>query len=291
MLIKNLKFILLFPVLFIFVACQPPEVDVYLLGGQSNATGQGYMKNLPDTFSIDTTVMIYYSDQMVGGGFPLTWQPLCQASEGPDRFGFELSMGNRLQQLYPERKVAQIKHAYSGSNLYQDWYPGLDAGDSAQFGPHFKRFVETVEIGLDELREMGYNPKIRAMAWQQGEGDASQKGGLENSKAYGEHLNTFIHRVREQFNAPDMLFVYGYVIPVPLHRFTGRKEVREGQWYVDHNSGHPLSDQKAFVIETDDLPLRCDEPESPYPNDSVHFNTFGMLELGKRFADKIHDPI
>ena len=41
------------------------------------------------------------------------------------------------------------------------------------------------------------------------------------------------------------------------------------------------------MIETDDLPLRCDEPNSPYPDDKVHFNTFGILELGKRFAEKI----
>jgi hypothetical protein len=41
--------------------------------------------------------------------------------------------------------------------------------------------------------------------------------------------------VREQLNTPKMLFVYGYVIPVPLERFTDRDEVREGQKNVDQN--------------------------------------------------------
>ena len=55
---------------------------------------------------------------------------------------------------------------------------------------------------------------------------------------------------------------------------------------VDQNSGHRLAVENAFVIETDDLPLRFDEPNSPFPDDKVHFNTYGILELGKRFAEK-----
>ena len=47
-----------------------------------------------------------------------------------------------------------------------------------------------------------------------------------------------------------------------------------------------LQSSQPFVIETDDLPLRFDEPNSPFPDDKVHFNTYGILELGKRFAEK-----
>ena len=35
------------------------EVDVFLIGGQSNATGQGYVRNIPATFKVDTTVWFY----------------------------------------------------------------------------------------------------------------------------------------------------------------------------------------------------------------------------------------
>ncbi len=34
------------------------EIDVYLIGGQSNATGQGYMANLPTAFEIDKSVQM-----------------------------------------------------------------------------------------------------------------------------------------------------------------------------------------------------------------------------------------
>jgi hypothetical protein len=88
-----------------------------------------------------------------------------------------------------------------------------------------------------------------------------------------------------------MLFVYGYVIPVPLERFKGREEVRAAQKHVDQGSGHPMALKGAFVVETDDLPMRCDEQYSPYPNDSVHFNTYGIIELGNRFAGKINESL
>ena len=43
------------------ILAQPKEIDVYLIGGQSNATGQAYVRNIPASFKVDTTVRIYYS--------------------------------------------------------------------------------------------------------------------------------------------------------------------------------------------------------------------------------------
>lgn len=285
-----LAFALIFAVTFSY-SQKKKEIDVYLIGGQSNATGQGYMINLPDDFEIDKAVRFFYSQQLGGGGTALEWGSLCQASETPDKFGVELSMGTTLKQLNPNREIALIKHALSGSNLYSQWNPGENKNDTAYFGTEFKKFIHTVEDGLIKLEAKGFKPKIKAMVWQQGEGDARDIAGMENSENYGANLNHLIKRIREQLSAPKMLFVYGYVIPVPLERFTGREEVREGQKHVDQNSGHKLALKGAFVVETDDLPLRCDEPNSPYPDDKVHFNTYGILELGKHFAEKINTEL
>ena len=270
---------------------QNKSIVVILYGGQSNATGQGYIKNIPDDFKTDTTVLFYYSRWLKGKYTAETWVPLSQASETSDKFGAELGMGTELGKLFPGEKIAIIKHALSGSNLYNQWYPGDNLNDTINFGIEFKKFVQTVEEGLEKLREAGYDPQIRAMAWQQGEGDARDIAGMDNSRAYGRNLQHFIKRVREQFCCPDMLFVYGYVIPVPLARFTGRVEVRQAQHDIDQHSGQTMSLKGAIVVETDDLPLRCDEPDSPYPDDKVHFNTYGMLELGKRYARAIHKNI
>ena len=82
-------------------------------------------------FTPDPKVLLFHSGKphLDSGTEPNTWLPLHQASESPDRFGPELGFGNRLAELRPGRPIALIKHAHSGTNLYQDWEPGKDAAD------------------------------------------------------------------------------------------------------------------------------------------------------------------
>lgn len=262
-------------------------IDVYLIAGQSNATGQGYVANLPDGFKPNPKVLLFHSGKphLDGGAEPNAWLPLHQASESPDRFGPELGFGNRLAELRPGGPIALIKHAHSGANLYQDWNPGKDAADVDHFGPQFKTFVQTVGLGLTELRAQGYDPTIRGMLWQQGESDAKTE---QSASDYGKNLAHFITRVREQFHAPDMLFIYGYVLPPP-NAGHNRDLVRQGEKDVDQDSGAALAVKGAFVVATDDLSQRADDRNTAYPKDHLHFGTAGTLELGRRIADKMID--
>lgn len=257
-------------------------IDVYLIGGQSNATGQGYMRNIPPSFRINARVMLFHSGapHLNSGAAPDTWIPLRQASESPDRFGPELGFGDRIAELLKPAKIALIKHAHSGTSLYSDWNPGADKSDSSQWGPQFKTFVETVDRGLKALRDKGYTPTIRGMIWQQGESDH-----VDPDK-YGQRLSHFIARVREQFDAPELRFVYGYVFPPPCAD-ADRVAIRAGQHAVDQNSGDPLATKNAFAVPIDDLSLRADEPGNPLPNDFLHLGTTGQLALGRRMAEKM----
>lgn len=72
---------------------------------------------------------------------------------------------------------------------------------------------------------------------------------------------------------------------------SGRDQVRQGEADVDQGSGSPLAVSGAFVIATDDLSLRADDPGTPYPSDRIHFGTLGQLELGSRMASQIHDHL
>jgi hypothetical protein len=270
------------------LAAEPAKpIDVYLIAGQSNATGQGYMANLPDGFTPNPKVLLFHSGKphMDSGTEPNTWLPLHQASESPDRFGPELGFGNRLTELRPGQAIALIKHAHSGTNLYQDWEPGKDTADVEHFGPQFKTFVETVQLGLKGLRAQGYEPTIRGMLWQQGEGDAKKE---QTASDYGKNLARFIARVREQFETPDMPFIYGYVLPPP-NAGHNRDLVRQGEREVDQDSGAAVAVKGAFVVATDDLSQRADDRNTRYPKDHGHFGTAGTLELGRRMADKLVD--
>jgi hypothetical protein len=268
------------------------EVDVYLLAGQSNATGQGYIKNLPQSFVVDTDVELFHSADIVSGAAPLTWIPLRHASEPPDaageRFGPELGFGNAIQSFYTDRRIAIIKHAKSATNLVQQWAPGANAEDTTSFGPELKTFVDTVDLGLQSLRDRGLTPILRGMLWQQGEADADLGGSA--AADYGKNLAAFIGRVRQQWTAPGMLFVYGYVYPAS-NEGPGRDQVREGEAKVDQSSGDALAVEGAFVIPTDGLSLRADDADTPYPNDRIHFGTQGQLELGRRMAEAIHEHL
>jgi len=114
------------------------------------------------------------------------------------------------------------------------------------------------------------------MLWQPGENDA----------AYGKDLAHFIARVREQFHGPDLVFVYGYVLP-PSNAMPGRDAVRAGEHAVDQNSGSPLATRGAFVVATEDLDHRATDPGTRYPNDHLRSGTAATLELGRRFAEKM----
>jgi hypothetical protein len=270
----------------------PSAIDIYLIAGQSNATGQGYTKNIPSSFVVDTGVQLYHSADIISGAAPDTWIPLRHASEAPDaagdRFGPELGFGTDIQALYPDRRIGIIKHAKSATNLVLNWAPGSSPADTANFGLEFQTFVATVEGGLQALRDQGMHPVIRAMLWQQGENDADLGGAA--SAQYGQHLGALIARVREQWSTPSMLFVYGYVYPASNFG-TGRDQVRQGEADVDQDSGSPLAVPGAFVVVTDDLELRAMDPGTPYPSDLVHFGTAGQLELGSRMATKVHDKM
>ena len=254
---------------------KPLPIDVYLIGGQSNATGQGYLANLPEGVIPNPRVMLFHSGKphLNSGGEPLTWLPLRQASESPDRFGPELGFGDRLQELLPARKLALIKHAHSGTNLHTQWKPVE--------GAQYRAFEETVVAGLKGLREIGYEPILQGMIWQQGESDAQD---AENAAAYGANLAGFIQSVRTQFSVPGLRFIYGKVLPPP-NTGANRDLVRAGQLAVDEKSGDPLSVPGTRLVDTDDLDHRATDPNTRYPNDLVHFGTLGTWEMGRRFAE------
>lgn len=235
------------------ILAQQKEIDVYLVGGQSNATGQAYVKNIPASFKIDTRVRIYYSRFLNKGEGSEQWNPLCQASETKNKFGIELSLGTKLQSLYPKPQSALIKHALSGSNLYQQWNPGNRQKNIR--GEEYINFIKTVKDAIISLKQQGYRPIIKAMVWQQGEADARDIAGMEQSRQYSSNLKNFIEQIRKEFNSENMLFVYGTVIPIAASRFTGRELVRKAQFAVSNNSNSEFSVNNALLIPADDLQM------------------------------------
>ena len=151
-----------------------------------------------------------------------------------------------------------IKHALSGSNLYQQWNPGNRPKNIR--GEEYIKFIKTVKDAITNLKQQGYRPIIRAMVWQQGEADARDIAGMEQSRQYSSNLKNFIEQIRKEFNSENMLFVYGTVMPT-------------------------------LLIPADDLQMLSNDYQTPAPKDDVHLGTFGILTLGERFADAIYQRL
>ena len=252
------------------------DVDVFLLGGQSNAGGRGVISELPDSSVLyNTGIMLYHSASMNSGQPARQWTTLRPASNSAGNFGPEIGFGNRMAELHPGRQIAIIKHAVGGTDLGANWNPGTNSRDMDHFGPQLMTFVETVDSGIDSLIAQGYIPVIRGMLWQQGERDARNSS---YGPAYDRNLSHFIRRVRTQFNAPSMPFVYGQVLPVALSGYAYRDQVRQGQFNVDEDSGQVFATDGARLVMADDLPMY---------SDNLHISAAGQLELGIRFADAL----
>ena len=116
-------------------------------------------------------------------------------------------------------------------------------------------------------------PRLGGWANQprQGESDAADAG-----LQYAANFAHFIARVRERFQTPDLVFVYGYVCPPP-GKLAGCDAIRQAQHDLDQNSGSPLAVIDAFAVKTGDLSQRAGDPGTPPP--------------GRRFADRIHEAL
>ena len=256
-------------------------VDVYILAGQSNMTGQGVLAQLPPGFGPDPRAWLFHSKLLQSVSPPLTWAPLRPASDSREKFGPEITFGNRMQQLTKDRPVALIKHGLTSTEMKWSWNPGKDPEDLVRMGRQFKVLTATVEAGLKALREKGFEPTLRGMAWQQGETDATEE---ECAREYLKNFTQFIPRVREQLRAPDLVIVYGMILPPPNNQ-PYREVIRTAQGAVDQDSGSSWAAKNAFVVFTDDLPFFDVDPALGKPRDAVHFGTFGTLELGRRMAE------
>jgi hypothetical protein len=240
---------------------QPQPVQVYLLAGQSNMDGGGFVTGLPPALQLaQTDARLYWS----GRGL---WQGLSPASywsgSGGEYFGPEVTFGRAMQDATPGGTVAIIKHAVGGTNLAECWYPGAFRTDANQ-GRCYADFLATVDAALAELDGAGQDYEIAGMAWMQGEADATVSA---YAVAYGDNLANFISRVREDVSASTMPLAMG-LIDCQAH-CSFRDVVRaEQQTTAD-------GDARVFAVETEDLPQNAD---------ALHFDASGQRTLGERLA-------
>ncbi|MGV6810276.1 MAG: sialate O-acetylesterase [bacterium] len=165
-------------------------------------------------------------------------------------FGPEVNFAHLIANTFPNDNVIIIKSAASGSSI-TEWLPSK---------PLYDALIRQVKFVVDPE-----NTVIQGIVWMQGETDA-KTAKLAND--YQQNLKLFIDRLREDLNAENTMFLIGRITQ-PNANFSQEQTVRNAQNEVDKHNPNTI------IVPTDGLGKLYD---------NVHFNSEGLIELGRRFA-------
>ena len=254
-------------------------INVFFVGGQSNAQGAGMASGLPAKLQAPQDDVPFYYLCFFGMKDCLTTlRPVPNSPKAAPSFGPEITFGRAMADFFAAsgEKAAILKVAAGGTNLFHDWRPDGTAR-SARDGGLYRQFQTFIGKGLSALKAA--NPqatfRIRGMIWMQGESDGMKIESLPptTEKDYEVNLTNFIKDIR---------LTYGKDLPFVIGRLSS------GQTAVDPAPGNPklnyirsaqsavaAATQKTAIIDTDSCALGVDK---------LHFNARGQQQLGVAFA-------
>lgn len=217
-------------------------INVYLIGGQSNAVGYGMDDAADKVSSLDSRYtdgfsnVLYYGVHERNNNSPVYTEfvPVkLGIGETKIRSGAEIGIANVLGDT--DTMNAVIKCARGASWLY----PDTNANVSIQYGTWtppsyiarhnvstvnnsvgnmYVSFINTVIRGLEMLEEQGYTPVIKGMWWMQGEAESNNN---KYASKYVELLTDLINDVRSDLSEitgidlSNMPFVAGHIYRNP----------------------------------------------------------------------------
>lgn len=224
-------------------------LTVFVFAGQSNMVGKrSQVEKLPEPYRGEQpNVLVFDGNRWVA----------YRAGLGQKRgFGPEVSAALELAKVL-EQPVGIIKHSVGGTNLAVQWNPENEKG-------LYVKLREKV-VAARAKRPI----KIAGAFWMQGGADSRSEA---KAAAYADNLDRLIAAMRRDFDNAAMPFVAG----------------RSGRSSTSANPRYPALGQ-----------VRAAQ-EKPRPNyawidcdkitvgpDKIHFDTPGVVDLGKKMAVKM----
>ncbi len=258
-------------------------VQMFIVAGQSNASGRGSDDGLSDEFRLQPDVRYWYQTDR---GLSRSRETRLRAFDvlKPLRgdFGPEIGMGHILADAIDD-EVVIVKVAVGGTPLALtagalDW--NIDSTDE-----QYDKLISNVNEATAQLVAEGKRVELRGVFWMQGETDAVSSGGGQvvypqpaTADAYQENLSRLIQQTREDLDTAQLPF------------FVGQIKVGNGISYDSTIFGTydftptvqaaqaavAAADPRTYLIDTSDFALQ---------NDHLHFNQSGQLDLGRAFAN------
>lgn len=275
-------------------------IRVYYLGGQSNMDGYGYNSELPPSLNrVNEQVWIFHGnpqgDDLPGGGLG-KWDKLQPghgvgfASDGrsntlSDRFGVELSLAQKLQELYPGERIALIKYSKGGTSIdslatgpFGCWEPDYRGTTGINQYDHFLKTVRTAMSTYDMDGDgKGDILEPAGILWMQGESDASYTEEIADS--YYSNLKRLMDLIRASFRMDDLPVVIGKISDSWDDNLNG-KVWDHGELVQYAQENFARTDAQAAIVRH----TRYYKYSDPW-----HYNSEGYLDLGAKFAEALHD--
>ena len=290
---KLMKLLLLSPVVFLSMSCanndepkEPIPVDVVVISGQSNGVGcthsdciarsigyskyQEYMKGYEgikiayDCWTKDEGPKFYSQNQSKNDNFV---KVMLGQGNSLATFGPEIGISEALNEKYAN-KLFLIKYACGASNLKDDWVK--------RDSPMYNRFVTYIKKQMNNLKDMGYVPTIKAMCWMQGEGDSYEGYYQEYYDNTKEFVGNLRNDLKELAGNKDFPFVDAGINNSPQWQYY-RKVNEAKQQFADEGENNIYIDTIAAGLHTNQEPF--DTP------DTAHYDTESQVQLGHLFAE------
>ncbi len=181
-------------------------------------------------------------------------------------FGPEFGFVRRLLEVQPDRRLAVLKVAFSGTGMRTDWNKD-DPGDG---GACYRALLTEIQRSIAAGRQRGIEFQPRAFLWVQGESDAN----ASDASNYAKALTSMIEGVRVEMGEPNLPALIG----VNVHFGNGKNQfipviVEAQKSIAAHDS------RRCRYVDTNGA-------ETLLPS-RTHFTTNGTLEVGRRFADAL----
>ncbi len=237
---------------------EPTHYNLYILSGQSNASGRAnFAGNVPAS-EADASV-IYYYDTDTTGSFSDIKQSGGYTTLGPtsnDVFGPEIGIGRTLVE-FNESNPGIIKFTRGGTNLDEDWDPDATSGHML-----YSELLSQIDEATSLLTNAGHSYTLKGLFWAQGASDATEA----RTAVYEANLTEFIARLRADLGIADL--------PVIIAR-TSEKD------------GYPYRE----VIQAAQMSVADADSHADWVNasdlsrfDGSHYDAPSLLIFGERLA-------
>jgi len=259
--------------------------------------GFGFVKNLPDSLNKkNKNVFIYHGNSVednneTGGlgkwdflepGHGSGFSSDGKVNKLSDRFGVELSMAKKLQELYPNQKLAFIKYARNGSSIdsvgttgFGAWEPDFKGGKGMN---QYDFFLKTVNnaMAVNDINGDGVEDILipTGIIWMQGESDSDKTEQIANQ--YYANLKRLMELMKAAFRNADLPIVIGKISDSGDD--TDGKVWRFGELVQYGQEKFALVEPNVAIVRT---------TNSYKYSDRYHYDNNGFIDLGKQFANSI----